>query len=127
MVCTIGSRNIIEAVVVVSQDSIQRVKVGQAVEVQLMSAPSSTIAGKVTEIARSSQDTIPREIVAAGLVPPTQQGVGADVLYQVRVSLETTDSVGLYSPGWARIQGPRAPLSGRIYRAIRQAFDGGSR
>jgi hypothetical protein len=126
MLCSIGDPDSVEALVVVSQESIQQVAIGQTVEVQLLSTPSATIQGRVTAVARGNESDIPREIVSAGLLAAEPAKGGSAVNYQVRVTLESPAiPVGIYSPGWARIRTHPMALSARLLRSIRQAFAGG--
>ena len=125
MLCAVGDPNTVEALVVVSQESIQQVAVGQSVEVTLLSNPDATIQGQITDVARSNESEVPREIMSAGLLPAQAATGESAVHYQVRVALDSpTIPVGLYSPGWARIRSDPMALSTRLMRSIRQAFGG---
>jgi putative peptide zinc metalloprotease protein len=124
--CYVGNPSELEATLIVEQNSIDFLEVGQPVELQFQSAPGATRTGQVTEIAQTDAASIPREIVAAGLAPTDPKSGELrpdDVSYEVRVRLDGPDApVALYSPGRARVSCDWRSAASRAARYIRQTF-----
>jgi len=126
--CYVGNPSELEATLIVEQNSIDFLEVGQSVELQFRSAPGATRTGQVTEIAHTDAASMPREIVAAGLAPADPESRELrpdDVSYEVRVRLDGADTpVALYSPGFARVSCNWRSVAWRTARHFRQTFAG---
>ncbi len=126
--CYVGNPSELEATLIVEQNSIDFLEVGQSVELQFQSAPGATRMGQVTEVARTDAASMPREIAAAGLTPADPESGELrpdDVSYEVRVKLDETNApVALYSPGRARVSCDWRSAAWRAARHIRQTFAG---
>lgn len=121
MLGQIGDPNHLQARVLVPQESIHEIEVGEAATVRLLSATSESAEAKVVTISRSRVEHLPREIVAAGFMTP--ESAGLSVYYEVQLEIQASQTrIALYSPGKARIECQPRSLAFRAIRAIRQAF-----
>ena len=91
LVCMIASARPVEAFVMVDQDSVALIQVGQLAHVRIDSLPGQVYEGRVVEIASRDEKVVPRELASLGELPHQVDRQGIDrpvsVTYQVRVQL----------------------------------------
>ena len=93
--CVIGDPSRWKILVALQQADLNRVRVGQPVQVRLDPFPSHEFIGEVTEISQMDLDEAPPELVAIGDVATELGAAGdrqlAENLYQATVTLEPTN------------------------------------
>ena len=93
--CLIGDPQRIEAVAVVDQADIDRIRVGEQVEVKIDQAAGAIIAGTVTEIAEVDVEVAPRQLAKTGDLASRTDAAGIarplSASYQVRIVLAADD------------------------------------
>ena len=123
--CYVGNPSARDALLLVDQDAIEFVRIGQKVGLQFQSSPGQVCEGRVEEIATSRSAGMPREVTVSRLdaVRSSRSGFTlADVRYEVRVRLMSGTSSSLYSPGRGRIQCGWLSLGSRLWRLLRHTF-----
>jgi putative peptide zinc metalloprotease protein len=130
LVCMIGSQRPLEAVVMVDQDSIALVRVGQVVHVRIDSLPGNVYEGRVVEIASRDAKIVPRELASGGELPVQVDRQAesnwnwarpASVTYQVRVRMaQQPETVVPGSRGEAKFFVEPQSLFALAQRAFRQ-------
>jgi len=123
--CYVGDPARQDALLLVDQDAVEFVRVGQTVRLQFLSAPGRVRAGRVEEIAAARAESLPRELAVTRLIAVRGNGSGvvpAEVAYEVRVRLTDAMPATLYSPGRARIDCGTQSLGSRLWRLLRHTF-----
>jgi putative peptide zinc metalloprotease protein len=135
--CYVGDPQRHDAVLLVDQRSVEFVRPGQSVRLQLRSSPGKLLRGQVVEVASSKAENVPRELVVTHLAAARASGMDAvpvEVSYEVRVQVIEPRSqvdrlsqaahalVTLYSPGRARIECGWLSLASRLWRLLRHTF-----
>ncbi len=87
--CAIGDAQHNEAIVFVSQNEVERIRVGQPVRLQFAHRASNEVVGRVTEVATSPVIDIPQELISKGMLRSWDEGAA---FYQVRVLLDPESS-----------------------------------
>lgn len=126
-VCLVGPRESRAAVLLVNQNDINLVRVGQEVRTVWRELAGEVLPGRVTEIAALDLDLLPRDAVQRLNLPArtTARGVVVPVgtWYQVRVELEPTKSPLLRgAAGDAKILVEPQSLGTRIVRWFTRTF-----
>jgi len=125
----IGDPHRRQAVIVLEQEDIEFVRVGDAVEILLDALPQQTLSGSVDEIAIGEMREAPRRLSnkAGGELSTKSTGGSAErpvsTSYQVRVHVEDPD--GMLRVGWrgtARIRVAALPLGSRVLRSLSRTF-----
>ena len=117
--CIVGDPERLEALLVIEQDDVALVRVGQTVRLTLDQTPGEVITGEVVELAKTDLKVAPRELTKALPVRMDPRGVPrpATISYQARVRLDPHDRVLLVgAPGRAKILAEPMPLGQRLYR-----------
>lgn len=127
LVCVIGDPNRLEAVLVINQDDVDFVAVGQNVRIQLDQSPGSILNGEITEVAEIDLQVTPPELLAGGEVPtrPDERGLPrpASTSYQTRVKLAAAGQPLLIGEsGRAKIDAAPLSLGRRLLRTINRTF-----
>ena len=125
LLCYVGDSSKRDALLLVDQDAVEFVRVGQNVGLQFPSLPGRVCEGRVEEIAASRTEALPREIIVSHLAPVrgSQSGLSsAEVMYEVRVRFTSESSASLYSPGRGRIRCGWLSLGSRLWRLLRHTF-----
>jgi putative peptide zinc metalloprotease protein len=130
LVCMIGTQRPVEAVVMVDQDSVALVRVGQVVHVRVDSLPGEVYEGRVVEIASREAKVVPRELASSGELPVQADRQAesnwhgarpASITYQVRVRLMRQPEIIVAScRGEAKFFVDPQSLFARVQRAFRQ-------
>ncbi len=125
--CLIGDPQRIEAVAVVDQADIDRIRVGEQVEVKIDQAAGAIIAGTVTEIAEVDVEVAPRQLAKTGDLASRTDAAGIarplSASYQVRIALAADDhAILLGAPGRVRIHCPAESILTRVSRWLRGSF-----
>ena len=125
LLCYVGEKAKLDALILVGQDAIEFVRVGQRVALQFRSSPGRVCEGLVEEIATARSEALPREIVVSRLAASRGGSFASpsvDVVYEVRVRFPTDSATSLYSPGQARIRCGWLSLGSRLWRLLRHTF-----
>lgn len=125
--CLIGSRESRDATLLVNQDDINLVQVGQQVRTVWRELAGEVITGSVTEIAALDLETMPREAVQRLNLPARSTADGLVVpvgtWYRVRVHLDSTTSPLLRnSAGEAKILVAPQSLGRSMLRWLSRTF-----
>lgn len=123
----VGGDSDVELLACVSEDDVEFLSAGQAVQFLPASGGATSIAGVVKNVATLSSSTLPTNLAVSQLISgrPTADGVAAvEVTYLVTVSLDKDNTVpaALYSVGHVRIQTRASTVFRRIQRYLRQTF-----
>ena len=120
--CYVGDPMTLEATLIVGDDQIEHLRIGQSVSLMPQSATGQRLRGRVREIASVQTDDAPRELVAAGL-HQEPSAISPTPHWQVTVRIDSAESpMVLFSPGRARIDCGRMTLASRITDIIRRTF-----
>lgn len=132
--CQIGNPKKMEAVLVIDQDDIKFVRVGQKVKIKLDARPHDTLEGKIDEIAQSDLKIAPKRLstkskgeLPTKTDPVTGQERPQSTSYQARVPLEDPEEIfqiGLR--GRAKIYMDRPlwqSLGARAWRLVTRTFN----
>lgn len=124
LLCYVGETSRFDAVVLVDQDAVEFVRVGNKVGLQFQSLPGSIGDGIVEEISTARSEAMPREIAVSHLAPNRggRSPSSAEVAYEVRVRFSKDEGTPLYSPGRARISCGWFSLGSRLWRLLRHTF-----
>ena len=124
LLCYVGDASKRDALILIDQDAVEFVRVGQKVGLQFQSSPGHVCEGLVEEIATSRSDALPREIIVSRLAANRngKSGPSAEVNYEVRVRLTSEVAASLYSPGRGRIRCGWLSLGSRLWRLLRHTF-----
>ncbi|TWU31546.1 site-2 protease family protein [Novipirellula artificiosorum] len=123
--CTIGSANRYEAMVLLEQPEIQFVEVGQSVSIHLPNRGRGSTTGQVTEVAASPIDELPIELTSRGLIVSNDSAgqTFAGSFFQVRIAIDVDDlPIAIGSTGNASIDTARRSLFARICEWIRHSM-----
>lgn len=123
LVCLVGDPEQLEAVLVVSQEDIDQVRVGQRVWLQFAERPGQVWNGSILELAKTDLRVAPQQLQAEGDLAIRRDESGAarprETSYQARVALdETPPAARLGSRGWAKITVENEPLGQRLFRYL---------
>ena len=126
-VCLVGNPDSRAALLMVNQDDINLVRVGQRVRVLWNELSGEILMGEIVELAALDLDTLPREAVVRLNIPvrTTAGGVVRPVgtWYQARVQLDETDApLPRGSAGTAKILVDPQSLFSRLVRWLEQTF-----
>jgi putative peptide zinc metalloprotease protein len=126
-ICLVGPVESRAAIVLVNQNDINLVRVGQQVRTVWRELAGEVLTGQVTEIAALDLDSLPRDAVQRLKLPArsTAHGVITPVgtWYQVRVRLDSTDSPLLRSAaGDAKILVEPQSILARVVRWFKRTF-----
>ncbi|EMI19502.1 peptidase, M50 family [Rhodopirellula maiorica SM1] len=121
---TLGTAGQYDAIALVRQQDLRYVREGQSVSLMLNHVSPGAFRGKVVEVASSSTDGIPDELVSKRMVMPVGRGNGpSDAYYQVRVRLHPSNQpLAMRSTGYAKIDVPWTSLWNRWSTTLRDAF-----
>lgn len=128
--CLVGDPQKMEALLVVDQEDIEYLKVGQTVDVKLDELPAETLHGEISEVAHEPLTVSPRSLSnksGGELATKTDEGGVERPLntsYQVRVPLDDPEGllrIGLRGRG--RIHTASQTLGHRIWRYVAQTFN----
>jgi putative peptide zinc metalloprotease protein len=128
--CQIGDPQKMEAQLVIEQNEIEYVRLGQVVDIKLDELPFDNLQGEIVEVANEPLRISPRHLsnkVGGELATKTDEA-GAErpqtTSYLVRVPLDDAD--GLLRIGYkgrARIHVSPQPLGRRLWRMLTQTFN----
>jgi len=126
-VCAIGNPARLEAVLVVGQEDMEFVRVGQGARLKLASLPGRVLTGTVVEVAKTDLKVIPRELAAQGDLPVRQETSGtprpATTSYQARVVIDDCPPGMLVGArGQAKILSEPRSLAQRLVRWLTHVF-----
>jgi putative peptide zinc metalloprotease protein len=126
-VCLVGDSESRSALLMINQDDINLVRVGQHVRFLWNELSSDVLHGEIVELAALDLDTLSREAVVRLNLPArtTASGVVRPVgtWYQARVTLDETDApLPRGSAGTAKILVEPQSLLGRLVRWLKQTF-----
>jgi putative peptide zinc metalloprotease protein len=128
--CLVGDPQKMEALLVVDQEDIEYLKIGQTVDVKLDELPAETLHGEISEVAHEPLTVSPRSLSnksGGELATKTDEGGVERPLntsYQVRVPLDDAEGllrIGLRGRG--RIHTATQTLGHRIWRYVAQTFN----
>lgn len=128
--CLIGDPQKMEALLVVDQEDIEYLQLGQTVDIKLDEAPGETLHGEISEIAHEPLTVSPRSLSnksGGELATKTDEGGVERPLstsYQVRVPVEDPEGllrIGLRGRG--RVHSAPQTLGHRVWRYIAQTFN----
>lgn len=127
VLCMIGDPNDLKGTVLVAQHEVERIRVGQPVEILLDEFPNRALLGKIDEIARLDADRLPRELtqkqMLAAVDDEASSGTSREVYYSVSVSVEPQGCVPpLWSSGRARIGVAPRTLGQIVYEQLCKTF-----
>ncbi|MFM9965486.1 MAG: hypothetical protein ACKV2Q_30240 [Planctomycetaceae bacterium] len=123
--CYVGDPARQDAVLLVDQNAVEFVRLGQTVRLRLQSAPGRVREGRVEEVASTRTETVPRELTVTQLAAVRHSSAGAtpaEISYEVRVRMTDESATALYSPGQARIDCGTLSLASRLWRLLRHTF-----
>ena len=122
-ICVVGDASAREAVLFVPQQDIELIRRGQRVNLLLDDHAGGEVRGRVSELAASPSEAIPRELQRPGMIERSAVNPTSTPYYEVRVSLEPTASpLPVRLTGRARVSVQHASLFHRISRFLRDAF-----
>ena len=122
-ICVVGDAIAREAVLFVPQQDIELIRRGQRVDLLLEDHAGGEVCGRVSELAASPSEAIPRELQRAGMIELPAANPTSVPYYEVRVSLESTTSpLPVRLTGRARVSVQQASFFHRIARFLRDAF-----
>lgn len=130
--CLIGDAGNLEATLVIDQEDLELVRVGQVVRLQLSEQPGQVLTGHIRQVSEIGVREVPPELAASGELPvvPTEDK-GAESYRrssEARVSLNSGgEMLRIGAVGWARIRVEPQSLGQRFYRLIRHTFGFASR
>lgn len=124
LVCLIGDPRKLEALLVVSEDDIESVRIGGKVRIQLNSRPGRPIAGEVVDIARGNLRDDPASLFTGGALPHEGQREEADETNSYTMRVRITDSAALLhgETGRARVRAGTRSLATRLFRFVQRTF-----
>lgn len=125
LLCYVGDTSRFDALVLVDQDAVEFVRVGNKVGLQFQSSPGSICTGIVEEVSTARSEALPREISVSRLGPirwGRMSSSPADVTYEVRVRFVNEAWAQLFSPGRARINCGWLSIGTRLWRLMRNTF-----
>ncbi len=122
--CLLGDANRREALVMIRQQDVTRIRPGQTVTLLLSDRQRGLVKGTVMEVASSPSKRIPDELSVTGWIDSGESGEGVgDVYFQVRVEVEPTTTVlPIRTIGHARIDVGSASILGRATNWVRESF-----
>lgn len=122
----VGDPARLEAVAVVEQADVERLRVGQRAWLAARELPGQWWPGQVVEVAELAETAAPPELIAAGLVAPHEAdprpGAQRPVRYRVRVALAPGPAASVGAVGQVRIAVAPASLAERISRWAARTF-----
>ncbi|MCA9122343.1 MAG: hypothetical protein H6822_14630 [Planctomycetaceae bacterium] len=122
VVCLVGDATRLKGVAVVGQTDIERVAIGQPVQILVDELHTKTLTGTVDEVARLELAEPPPELIAKGLLP-TNFASSSDTFYAVSVRLDSDeDSPLLWSSGQAKIAVQPLTFFQVIYKQVCNTF-----
>ncbi|HEY4308869.1 MAG TPA: HlyD family efflux transporter periplasmic adaptor subunit [Pirellulales bacterium] len=127
LLCLIGDPRRTVAVAIVDQADVDRIAVGERVDVKIDEAAGLVVPGTVVEIAEVDVDVAPRPLAKSGDLPSRTDASGVTrpltASYQVRISLDAGDrTILLGAPGRVRIHCPAESIMARARRWLRGSF-----
>ncbi len=127
LLCEIGSPAEIEAILVIDQAEVNRVRTDQRVRIQLDEKPGQIISGTVVEVAKIDLKVVPRELAARMDLPVRIDDKGQPhplaTAYQARVRLDDADdAVRPGTGGRAKVLVEPQSLGQRFYQSFKQTF-----
>lgn len=127
LLCQIGDPQRLEAVAIVDQSDIERLRGEQRVKLRVFAAPRTALTGRVIDIARIQTDELPPELLAADLLVVERRISGPPrplrTYYQAVIALDApVQAVPINAVGRARISVDRQPLGLYLYRIARSTF-----
>ncbi|OHB78884.1 MAG: hemolysin D [Planctomycetes bacterium RBG_16_64_10] len=127
--CEIGDPRRLEAVLVIDQSDIERIVIGQEVEVKLDALPGRTFAGRIEEMARTNLQVAPRSLSnqAGGDLATRTDAAGVthplSTSYRARVPLDDVDvALQLGLRGRAKVHAGWQTLGRRLWRYLSHTF-----
>ncbi|HEY2839718.1 MAG TPA: hemolysin D [Pirellulales bacterium] len=125
--CLIGDPRSVEAVAIVEQADVERIRLGQRAEIKLDESAGETVWATVTDIAEIDLDVAPRQLVYGGELPVKQDEAGAArplvESYQVKLKLDECDRPPLLGArGRVRIFAAPESALARLGRWLRGTF-----
>ena len=126
-VCLVGPNESLAAMLLVNQDDINVVRVGQPARIVWHEPSGEVLTGRITEIAALDLDLLPRDAVQRLNLParPTAEGtlVPVGTWYQARVHLDPTEApLPRAAAGDAKILIAPQSLGTRIIRWLTRTF-----
>ena len=127
LVCSVGSDSSSTAMLVINQDDINLVRIGQRVKVHWKELPGEVQHGEIVELAAFDLESLSRDYVLKLNIPAkvTSDGVIRPVgnWYQAKVQLDASSIPILNgAAGTARIAVDRQSISSRLIRWMKQTF-----
>jgi putative peptide zinc metalloprotease protein len=127
LLCQIGEPDRLEALVIVGEAEVERLRAGQQIRLSLHMSPGEIRTGRVKEVARVNASDLPPELIAADLLLVRNDARGRPRLpgnyYQAVVSLDDSPAPVLTNAvGWAKVRVDPQPLGLHFYRALRSTF-----
>jgi hypothetical protein len=127
LLCLVGDPEKTEAVLLISQNTLGDVCVGQTVFLQVNQLPGQYPRGEIRELAEAEEASIPAELLAAGRLPTSVSIDGnvqpVDTYYQAIVEIPSAGSAALPGAiGRARIECSARSLAWRITRYLQRTF-----
>jgi putative peptide zinc metalloprotease protein len=125
--CQVGEPDRLEALVIVGEADVDRLRSGHRTRLNLHMAPGEIRTGRVEEVARVNASDLPPELIAADLLLVRQGADGRPRplgnYYQAVVSLDDSPAPALTNAvGWAKVRTSPQPLGLHLYRALRSTF-----
>lgn len=125
--CSIGTEGAQSVLILINQDDINLVRVGQRVRFLWTALSGEIVSGEIVELAEFDLDSIPRELIMKLNVPVRAASRGTfrpiGKWYQARVRLEPSDVPLLHgTAGSAKILVDPQSLSSRIVRWLARTF-----
>jgi putative peptide zinc metalloprotease protein len=127
LICLVGNPADQEADVMVNENDVQYVRLGQRVRLQFAVAPTAILSGRVAEISKRNIATVPNELVSEQELASRPDAAGSrrpiQTSYSIRVALDECE-VQLLSGalGRAKIKVEPQTIAQRMLRAIRRTF-----
>jgi len=125
--CLIGDPRRVEAVAIVDQADVERIRIGQRAEIKLDESAGDTVWATVTDIAEIDLAVAPRQLVYGGELPvkKDESGEARPLVesYQVKLQLDETDQPPLLGArGRVRIFAAPESALARLGRWLRGTF-----
>lgn len=125
--CLIGDPRRVEAVAIVDQADVERIRVGQRAEIKLDESAGETVWSTVTDVAEIDLAVAPRQLVYGGELPVKKDESGAPrplvESYQVKLKLDETERPPLLGArGRVRIFAAPESVLDRASRWLRGTF-----
>jgi len=126
-VCLVGNAGQLQAMAMIDQSDVERIRLGQPVRLQLDQSPGRVLHGTVQEVAQLDLEIAPRELAATRQVPveadSQQQPRLSSTTYQARIVLDDAPAYLLNgSVGRAKIEVTRLTLGEQLARYLAQTF-----